>query len=205
MREKAARCARTCLKPELGAGFLAQSSTNFGQETDMTGGLAAIRGCAMVTIRRIAMAAAACAVASLTALADDQKPPQAQPVYTPRLNNIMILTQLGHFKLWYAGAVQNWPLANYELEQIRASISIAKTLYPDSEKSNMDTMRPAAEDLDKAINAKDAASFTRAYSKLTAACNACHEATGFGFIKIRVPRLSPIETSPFSDESFNGK
>ena len=48
-------------------------------------------------------------------------------LYTPRLNNIMILTQLGHFKLWYAGAVQNWPLANYELEQIRASISLAKT------------------------------------------------------------------------------
>jgi len=159
----------------------------------------------MVAIRRIAMAAAACAVASLTALADDQKPPPAQPVYTPRLNNIMILTQLGHFKLWYAGAVQNWPLANYELEQIRASIRLAKTLYPDSDKSNMDTMRPAAEDLDKAIKAKDAASFTGAYGKLTAACNNCHEATGFGFIKIRVPRLSPIETSPFSDESFTGK
>jgi len=66
-------------------------------------------------------------------------------------------------------------------------------------------MKPAAEDLDKAINAKDAASFTSAYSKLTVACNACHEGTGFGFIKIRVPRLSPIETSPFSDESFQGK
>jgi cytochrome c553 len=177
----------------------------FGQETDLAGELAAIRGCAMVLLRHIAIAAAACAAASLPVLADDQKPPPAQPVYTPRLNNIMILTQLGHFKLWYAGAVQNWPLANYELEQIRASISIAKTLYPDSDKSNMDTMRPAAEDLDKAIRAKDAASFTSAYSKLTAACNNCHEATGFGFIKIRVPRLSPIETSPFSDESFSGK
>ena len=111
----------------------------------------------MVLLRHIAIAAAACAVASLTALADDQKPPPGQQVYTPRLNNIMILTQLGHFKLWYAGAVQNWPLANYELEQIRASVRLAKTLFPDSDKSNMDTMKPAAEDLDKAINAKDAA------------------------------------------------
>jgi cytochrome c553 len=159
----------------------------------------------MVTLGRIAIAAAACAVASLPGLADDQKPTSAQPVYTPRLNNIMMLTQLGHFKLWYAGAVQNWPLANYELEQIRASIRLSKTLFPDSDKSNMDTMKPAAEDLDKAINAKDAANFGRAFGKLTAACNACHEATGFGFIKIREPRLSPIETSPFSDESFSGK
>jgi hypothetical protein len=159
----------------------------------------------MVTVRRIAIAVAACAVASLTALADDQKPAPEQRAYTPRLNDIMVITQLGHFKLWYAGAVQNWPLANYELEQIRASIRLAKTIFSDSDKSNMDTMRPAAEDLEKAIKAKDAAGFTSAYSKLTAACNACHEATGFGFIKIRVPRLSPIETSPFSDESFNGK
>ncbi len=159
----------------------------------------------MVQLRHIAIAAtwaATCAAASLPVLADDQKPPPAQQVYTPRLNNIMILTQLAHFKLWYAGAVQNWPLANYELEQIRASINIAKTLYPDNDKSNMDRMRPIADDLDKAIRAKDAARFTSAYGKLTATCNNCHEATGFGFIKIRVPRLSPIETSPFSDEEF---
>jgi cytochrome c553 len=159
----------------------------------------------MVTLRHIAIIAAACAAASLAALADDQKPAPAQQVYTPRLNDIMILTQLGHFKLWYAGAVQNWPLANYELEQIRASIRLAKNLFPDSDKSNMDTMKPVAEDLDKAIRAKDSAGFTRAFVKLTAACNTCHEATGFGFIKIREPRLSPIETSPFSDESFSGK
>ena len=66
-------------------------------------------------------------------------------------------------------------------------------------------MRPAADSLDKAIKAKDLAGFTSAYGKLTAACDTCHESTGFGFIKIRVPRLSPIETSPFSDESFPGK
>jgi cytochrome c553 len=159
----------------------------------------------MVMLRHIAIAAAAYAAASLPVLADDQKPPPAQPVYAPRLNDIMILTQFGHFKLWNAGAVQNWPLANYELEQIRASVRLAKTIFPASDKSNMDTMNPAAEDLDKAIKANDSAGFTRAYGKLTVACNACHEATGFGFIKIRVPRLSPIETSPFSDEAFQGK
>ena len=82
----------------------------------------------MVPLRHIAIAAAACAAASLPALADE-KPAPAQQVYTPRLNDIMVITQLGHFKLWYAGVVQNWPLANYELEQIRASIRLAKTLF----------------------------------------------------------------------------
>ena len=158
----------------------------------------------MVTLRHIAITVAACAAGSLAALAEE-KPAPERPAFTPRLNDVMILTQFGHFKLWYAGAVQNWPLANYELEQIRASITLAKTLYPNSDKSDMDTMRPAADSLDKAIKAKDSAGFTSAYGKLTAACNTCHEATGFGFIKIRVPRLSPIETSPFSDKSFPGK
>ena len=123
----------------------------------------------------------------------------------PRFNTLMMVTQLGHFKLWYAGAVQNWALANYELAQIRANMVDASKLYPNNSKSDMSQMKPPADDLDEAIKAKDSAKFTKAYSRLTAACNSCHEATGFGFIKIRDPRLSPIETSPFSDESFNGK
>jgi len=163
----------------------------------------------MVLIRHVAIAAIACAAAAaaLPVLADDQKPPpaQADQAYTPRLNSLMILTQLGHFKLWYAGAVQNWPLANYELTQIRANIVDARRLYPNNSKSDMTMMSPAGDELGKAIEAKDAARFVQAFGKLTNACNACHEANGVGFIKIRVPRLSPIETSPFSDESFSGK
>ena len=123
----------------------------------------------------------------------------------PRFNTLMMVTQLGHFKLWYAGAVQNWALANYELAQLRANMVDASKLYPNNSKSDMSQMKPPADDLDEAIKAKDSVKFAKAYSRLTAACNSCHEATGFGFIKIRDPRLSPIETSPFSDESFNGK
>lgn len=159
----------------------------------------------MVTLRHVAIAVAACAAASLAALADEQKPAPAHEAYTPRLNSLMILTQLGHFKLWYAGAVQNWPLASYEMAQIRANMVDARKLHPDSSKSDMSVMEGPAGDLDEAIKAKDSAKFTKAFSKLTAACNSCHETTGVGFIKIRDPRLSPIETSPFSDESFNGK
>jgi cytochrome c556 len=159
----------------------------------------------MVLLRHIAIAVAACATASLPVLADDQKPATEQQAYTPRLNSLMMLTQLGHFKLWYAGAVQNWPLAAYELAQIRANIVDAKRLYPNNSQSNMTMMTPAADDLDDAIKAKESVKFRNAFGKLTSACNSCHEATGFGFIKIREPRLSPIETSPFSDESFSGK
>jgi hypothetical protein len=159
----------------------------------------------MSTMRHFAALAILFMSPSLPVLAQEQKPESSQEHYVPRLNTLMMVTQLGHFKLWYAGAVQNWPLANYELAQIRANIVDAKKFYPNKSESNMSMMTPPADDLDDAIKAKDSAKFVRAFSKLTAACNSCHEETGVGFIKIRDPRLSPIETSPFSDESFSGK
>jgi cytochrome c553 len=160
---------------------------------------------AMMNAKQFAAIAVLFAGASLPALAQDQKPAESQEHYKPRLNLMMVATQLGHFKLWYAGVVQNWPLADYELAQIRASIDEAVRLYPNSSRSDMRMMAPATNELEDAIRTKDAAKFSDAYSKLTAACNSCHEAAGLGFIRIRDPRLSPLETSPFSDESFSGK
>ena len=166
----------------------------------------------MVPLRHIAIAAAASAAASLPVLADDQKPatPQdqnplnSQDRFVPRLNDMMVATQLRHFKLWYAGVVQNWPLANYELTQIRDAIVDTERLY-DKGGSKMSTMMtPPTDDLADAIKAKDGRRFASAFGKLTAACNSCHEADGLGFIKIRDPRLSPLETSPLSNESFSG-
>jgi hypothetical protein len=142
--------------------------------------------------------------ASPTVLADDQKPANAREDYAPPLNLLMVATQLSHFKLWYAGVVKNWPLANYELTQIRTGIDRARHLYPNNAQSNMTMMAPEVDEVANAIKAKDSVKFSAAFTKLTAACNACHEATGFGFITMRDPRLSPIETSPFSDESFLG-
>jgi cytochrome c553 len=163
--------------------------------------------CAIMKIRHVAAIAVLGASlfigSSPPVLADDQKPANAQEGYVPPLNLLMVTTQLSHFKLWYAGAVQNWPLANYELAQIRASIDRARQLYPNNVQSNMTMMMPPTEEVEAAIKAKDSVKFSETFSKLTNACNTCHEATGFGFIKMRVPRLSPIETSPFSDESFS--
>ena len=168
----------------------------------------------MVPLRHIAIAVAACAAASLPVLADDQKPANSQdqnPLnsqdrFVPRLNDMMVATQLRHFKLWYAGIVQNWALANYELSQIRNAIADTERLYANKGGSTMSAMMtPGTDDLEDAIKAKDSARFANAYTRLTAACNSCHEADGFGFIKIREPRLSPLETSPFTDESFSGK
>ena len=67
----------------------------------------------------------------------------------------------------------------------------------------MSTMTAVTDDLDSAIKAKDSVKFSHAFMKLTSACNSCHETASVGFIKIREPKLSPLETSPFSDEIFS--
>ena len=143
--------------------------------------------------------------ASFPVLAVDQKPAKSEQRYVPRLNDIMVATQLRHFKLWYAGLMQNWPLANYELAQIRTDIDDAKSLHANNGGSDLTTMIPACVEIDRAIKAKDSREFLISFGKLTAECNSCHEAAGFGFIRIREPKLSPLETSPFSDEEFLGK
>ena len=58
----------------------------------------------------------------------------------PRLNDMMVATQLRHFKLWYAGVVQNWPLANYELTQIRDAITDTERLFANKGGAKMSAM-----------------------------------------------------------------
>jgi cytochrome c553 len=190
--------------PKLGQFLVGRSPANVGQSPSWRAMWRQFGECVIMNIKHVAAIAVLFIGASPPVLADDQKPANAQERYVPPLNLIMVTTQLNHFKLWYAGAVRNWPLANYELAQIRTSIDRARQLYPNNVQSNMTMMMPPTEEVEAAIRAKDSVKFSEAFSKLTTACNTCHEATGFGFIRMRDPRLSPIETSPFSDESFSG-
>jgi hypothetical protein len=138
-------------------------------------------------------------------LAEDQPAEKTQSNYAPRLGDIMIATQLSHFKLWYAGRVANWELAKYEFARIKAAIADAPKYYPNSPMADMKPLSDPVEALGKAIESKDGAKFAKAFEELTSACNSCHNATGFGYVMIREPRLSPIETSPFSDQQFSPK
>jgi hypothetical protein len=124
-----------------------------------------------------------------------------QPV-APSLAVVMELLQLSHFKLWLAGNVRNWPLADYELAQMDATLQNARRLFPNVAKADTRAMIPPAEAIHRAIAAKNGAQFDRAYAEFTATCNRCHDAVGLGFIAIKVPLTSPIMTSPLSDQSF---
>jgi hypothetical protein len=134
------------------------------------------------------------------AFAEDQPILVPSQPFVPRLADIMGATQLRHLKLWYAGKEMNWPLANYELAQIKASFEDAMRFYPDVPVADMTTMARPAAAIDTAIHSKDAAKFATAFGGLTAACNSCHRSQGIAFIAIKLPT-----SSPFSNQSFPAK
>jgi hypothetical protein len=138
---------------------------------------------------------------SLPALADEYE--SSHEPYSPRLADLMIGTQLRHFKPWYAGREKNWALADFELGQIRETFEDAARIFSTIPLASNHMIIQPANELDSAIEAKDSAKFTKAFDKLTAACNGCHEAASLGFIVIREPKMSPVETSPFSNEAFS--
>ena len=120
-----------------------------------------------------------------------------QYAYKPPLGDIMGKIQLRHIKLWFAGKLKNWELATYEVDEIRASLESAADLYRGIPVELATNTADPILALGKAIETKDSAMFAKAYSELTAACNACHAGIGRGFIVMQVP-----SSSPFTDQLF---
>jgi len=121
-----------------------------------------------------------------------------QELYRPPLGDIMGKIQLRHIKLWFAGKLENWELATYEADEIRAGLEKAADLYRGIPVELMTNTADPIQAIRDAIAAKDGAAFAKGYSDLTVACNACHQGIGRGFIVIQVPTASP-----FTDQSFS--
>lgn len=125
-------------------------------------------------------------------------PPAAELPGFPGLGEIMSLQQMRHIKLWFAGNASNWPLADYEIGELREGFDdVTKMLGGDIVDQHVGAALGA---LDKAIGAKDRAAFTVAFDKLSAGCSACHQTLDHGFIVIQRPTLLP-----YSDQTFTPK
>ena len=122
--------------------------------------------------------------------------------YVPGLGEIMTLQQMRHAKLWFAGAAHNWPLADYELDELKEGFDDAAKLHrvhegvPVGEMIAKLTPGPL-EEISAAISKKDTAGFARAFDHLSAACNTCHQAANHGFIRIGRPAAPPFGNQIF--------
>jgi hypothetical protein len=166
--------------------------------------LLAVRTCAL-DLRRagrrlvmpvFAILIAGNALAPAAANAQDQsKAGEVQEPYQPGLGELMALQQMRHIKLWLAGRAGNWPLADYQIGELREGFDeVNKLLGGDTVEKAVGA--PIAT-LQTAIDGKDRAAFAGAFDKLTAGCNSCHHTLERGFIVIQRP-----QTSPYGNQSF---
>jgi hypothetical protein len=149
------------------------------------------------------LAALLCAVAIVSFGSFSNAVAEEQDAARPTLADLMALTQLRHYKLWYSERMENWKLADYEFNQLVATIDRIKKLYPESHslaQANLITEKtePALKELREAIQGKSNKRFEVAYNEVTDACNQCHRAAGFDFILVRVPWKSPYNNQMFT-------
>jgi hypothetical protein len=113
----------------------------------------------------------------------------------PKISDIMAQQQRRHIKLWFAGHGGNWPLADYEIDELKDGFDDV------NEQFGGDTVEKAVGDpiaaVEKAIEARDRAAFASAFDMLTAGCNSCHRLLDHSFIVIQRPT-----SLPYSDQSF---
>ncbi len=106
--------------------------------------------------------------------------------------------QVHHEKLWFAGDAQNWPLADFEINEIKETIDDINTYNTDRpEIKSLPMIAPAIDSVANAIKQKDPAMFKRSFVLLTSTCNNCHHATNHAFNVIKIP-----DTPPFSNQVF---
>ena len=126
------------------------------------------------------------------------------PMPVPGLGDLMLAQQARHAKLWWAGQAKNWPLAQYEVDELTAGFDQVVQWHPKYKKSPIDpkdavpvmaTVQLAG--VTEAIAKKDAAAFATAYDDLTNSCNACHTATDYPLIVIKRPA-----TNAFGNQEF---
>ncbi|MGJ4939681.1 hypothetical protein ACQR1W_03850 [Bradyrhizobium sp. HKCCYLS1011] len=119
------------------------------------------------------------------------------PANAPRLSDMMTRIQVRHAKLWFAGQAQNWPLAAYELSQLKTALAEAAVLYTGIPVSNVTTMMTPIQAISDSIDAKDNKRFAKAVGDLTDGCNACHGSMERSFVMIRVPTENPFSNQVF--------
>ena len=125
-----------------------------------------------------------------------------QPKHFP-LGEAMGYLQRYAEKLYFAGQAQNWELADFYLHEVtETSDDIIGANIADEgvevSKLMATILPPAEKGLQEAVAAKDSGRFRTRYAALVAACNACHQDTKHGFMKITIPERPSVTNQSFA-------
>ena len=117
----------------------------------------------------------------------------------PGLGDLMLEIQVHHNKLWFAGKNEDWPLAQFEHDEIIKILTQAEKIETDRNEVKLFKVMiyPQLDSVQLSITQRNGDRFTSAFTNLTNACNNCHSNTKFSFNKIVIP-----DHPPYSNQEF---
>ncbi|HWR33528.1 MAG TPA: hypothetical protein VN451_08385 [Chitinophagaceae bacterium] len=119
-------------------------------------------------------------------------------IYKPGFGELMSGVQTHHAKLWFAGINENWPLADFEVHEIKESLEDVQKYCSDRpETKAISMMNPAIDSITNAITEKNTVLFRNNFLLLTNTCNNCHKETGQGFNIVTIPSAPPVVNQDF--------
>ena len=121
--------------------------------------------------------------------------------YRPELGEQMLILQISHARLWFAGEAENWNLATYEVQELQEAFEAVAKYNADD--ANLQPLRLAdvlpamtrgpIADLRKAVDGKNKAAFEKAFDRLSAACTGCHHVAGNDMLVIQRPKTPLLD------------
>lgn len=128
----------------------------------------------------------------------DSMKKREEHAYRPGLGEFMSSIQVHHAKLWFAGINRNWPLADFEIHEIREAIDDIREYNQDRpEIGQLPMIEPVIDTVLRSIQLKDEKLFRQTFTSLTATCNGCHQATEHGFNVVIIPTQPPYSNQDF--------
>jgi len=174
----------------------------------MSGARLAIFASGIALVAGLAWAAAPPSSSEARIRALEQRVAELEKREQPELGPQMLLLELRHDRLWWAGEAGNWNLAYYMAGEMGEAVQgIVETngdaaeLQPQKLSEVMPAMLDAPlKNLMVAIGARDRVKFARAYDELSAACTGCHRVAGNPMLVIQRPRTPLLDDLHYAPE-----
>jgi len=109
----------------------------------------------------------------------------------PGLGTVMIEYANRYSDIFYAAKGGNWPLAAYQLKEMREIQEVGETTRPGRADALKAFEQSFLDPLQKTIEAKDVQNFETAFKSGIQGCDGCHAALGFPYIKYEIPSSPP--------------
>ena len=109
----------------------------------------------------------------------------------PGLGRLMPEVGTRTWKLYYAAQAENWPLAKFELKEIRGLMELGAFTRPKHEDALNQFLAENWKPVEEAIDRKDWRAFEETFKKAIEAANAYHELKDKPYIVWKLPDTPP--------------